>query len=79
MVSQKNRTRLSDSTAGLIYNAMSISAVQQSDSVIYVCVHSFLYSFPLWFIPGYWTCAIQSHTTERLNSKTVGLCCLSIL
>ena len=31
---------------------MLISAVQQSDSIIHI--HSFLYSFPLRFITGYW-------------------------
>ena len=34
-----------------------ITAIQQSDSVIhiYIYIHSFLkYSFPLWFILGYW-------------------------
>ena len=39
-----------------------ISAIQQSDSVVCVCVcmyvcmytHSFSCSFPLWFITGYW-------------------------
>ena len=37
----------------LIYNVVLISAVQQSDSVIHIYIHSFLYSFPLWFITGY--------------------------
>ena len=37
----------------LIYSVVLISAVQQSDSVIYTYIHSFLYSFPLWFISGY--------------------------
>ena len=42
--------------AWLIYNVVLISAVQQGDSVIHVYIH-FLkkYSFPLWFIIGYWT------------------------
>ena len=35
----------------LIYNAVLISAVQQSNSVIHI--HSFSYSSPLWFITGY--------------------------
>ena len=30
-----------------------ISAVQQSDSVMHICI-IFSYSFPLWFITGYW-------------------------
>ena len=36
-----------------VENAVLISAVEQSDSVIhyiYIHIHSFLYSFPLWFI-----------------------------
>ena len=36
----------------LIYNILLISDVQQSNSVIYI--YSFSYSFPLWFITGYW-------------------------
>ena len=46
----------------MIYNVL-ISAVQQTDSVIYIYIyiyiyihthtHSFSYSFPLWFITGY--------------------------
>ena len=54
-----------DTTEGLrmhtqmsIYNIVLISAVQASDSVLhtYVCIHIsiFLYSFPLYFISGYW-------------------------
>ena len=39
----------------LICNVVLISAVQQSDSVIfiYMCMHYFVYSFLLWFIPGH--------------------------
>ena len=50
----------------LIYNVVLVSAIQQSDSemhmcvyayiyiyiYIYVCIHSFSCSFPLWFITG---------------------------
>ena len=36
----------------LIYNIVLVSAVQQSDSGIYI-MHSFSYSFPLWLIIGY--------------------------
>lgn len=36
----------------LIYNILLISAIEQSDSVIRT--YSFSYSFPLWFITGYW-------------------------
>ena len=35
----------------LHYNVVLITAVQQSDLVI--CIHTFSYSFPLWFITGY--------------------------
>ena len=39
----------------LIYNVVLISAVQQSDSVLYTYgyIHSFSYSSPLKFIRGY--------------------------
>ena len=37
----------------LIYNAVSVSAVQRSDSVIHIETFFFLYSFPLWFVTGY--------------------------
>ena len=39
----------------LIYNVVLISAVQQSDSVIfiYIYMHYFLYSFLLGLIPGH--------------------------
>ena len=36
----------------LIYNIVLISTVQQIDSAIQI--YTFPYSFPLWFIPGYW-------------------------
>ena len=39
----------------LIYNVVLISAVQQSDSVIHIYIIFLKYSFPLWFIIGYWT------------------------
>ena len=35
---------------------MSVSDIQQSDSVLCVCVCSFSCSCPLWFITGHWTC-----------------------
>ena len=38
----------------LIHSTVCISAVQQSDSVIHTHMYSFSYSFPLWFITGYW-------------------------
>ena len=39
----------------LIYNVVLISAIQQSDSVIHIYIFYFYkYSFPLWFITGYW-------------------------
>ena len=31
---------------------MLISTVEQSDSVIHMCIHSFVCSFSLWFITG---------------------------
>ena len=34
------------------YSVLSITAIQQSDSVIYI--YFFSYSFPLWLIIGYW-------------------------
>ena len=53
----------------LIYNAVLISAVQQSDSVIHI--YSFLYSFPLWFIIGYyciWFPVLYSRTLLFIHS-----------
>ena len=41
----------------VIYNVVLITAIQKNDSYIYTHTHiriPFLYSFPLWFIPGYW-------------------------
>ena len=37
----------------LIYKVVSVSGVQQSDSVIHKYTFSFAYSFPLWFITEY--------------------------
>ena len=54
----------------LIYNVVSISAVQQSDSVLYIQTFFFKYSFPLWFIPEI-GCSSLCYTD--------GPCCLSIL
>ena len=47
----------------MIYNAVFISAVQQSDLVIHVYIYSPLYSFPLWFITGYKT---YSYSAENI-------------
>ena len=45
--------------ARLIYNVVFLSTAQQSDSVLYICIYtymhtqySFSYYFPLWFITG---------------------------
>ena len=47
----------------LIYKVVLISAIQQSHSVTYIYIYiyiyinntcTFLYSLPLWFIPGHW-------------------------
>ena len=35
------------------YNVL-ISTVQKNDSAIHIYIYSFSYSFPLWFITGYW-------------------------
>ena len=37
----------------LIYNVGLISAAQQSDSVLYIYIHSSLHSFLLWSVSGY--------------------------
>ena len=47
---------------------MFISALQLSDSVMYV--HSFLYSCPLWFIPGYWILLPVLYSQTRLSDWT---------
>ena len=38
----------------LIYNVVLISTTQQTDLVIHIQAYSFSYSFPSWFISGYW-------------------------
>ena len=47
---------MSNWTTQRIYHVVIISAIQQSDSVIriYIYIYSFLYSFPLQLILGYW-------------------------
>ena len=56
----------------LIYNVVPISAIQQSDSVM--VMYTFLYFFPLWFIPGDW---IQFPVPQQdlivIHSKCNGL------
>ena len=54
----------------LIYNAVLLSGLQQSDSVIYIYTHTFSHSFPLWFITGYW---IQFSVLYRRKGPTIQL------
>ena len=60
----------------LIYNIL-ISAVQQSNSV----THTYIYSFPLRFLSGYWIRILRYIFSVLCSSLcyTLGPCCLSIL
>ena len=59
----------------VIYNVASICIVQQSDSVIYVCIFS--YSFLLWFVTGYWIVGhawvTNTHFTSLVNQMVKNL------
>ena len=52
----------------LIYSVVLISTVQWSDMDIYLDIHSFLFSSPLWFIPRENHC--EGHRRRQLGKHT---------
>ena len=56
----------------LTQNAVPISAIQQSDSVLHIYIFFFKCSFPLWFIPGDWIQLPVLHSRTLLLTHSKG-------